>query len=60
MLSGSDDGTVKFWDLDAECCLATVEGHTGGVTCIDVIPGLFGGSGGGGGFCWFLFGILWN
>lgn len=28
MLSGSDDKTVKLWDVSTQACLATLEGHT--------------------------------
>jgi small GTP-binding protein len=30
-VSGSEDNTVRVWDLDAGECIATLEGHTAGV-----------------------------
>ncbi len=30
-LSGSEDNTLRLWDLDTEFCIKIMEGHTGGV-----------------------------
>lgn len=32
--SGSDDHTVKIWDLNEGICIATLEGHTRGITAL--------------------------
>jgi WD40 repeat protein len=37
-ISGSEDATVRVWDLEAGQCLATFEGHTGGVNNVTVLP----------------------
>ena len=33
-MSGSDDSTVKLWDVTSGECLHTFEGHTTYVTCV--------------------------
>ena len=41
VLSGSDDTTIKVWDLekpDGEQCTHTLTGHTSWVRCIGVLP----------------------
>ena len=38
MASGSDDKTVKIWDLQTGACRATLEGHTGQVRCVAITP----------------------
>jgi WD40 repeat protein/DNA-directed RNA polymerase subunit RPC12/RpoP len=35
-VSGSDDRTVRVWDLSTGVCVATLEGHTGWVRCVAV------------------------
>src|SRR5690606_17881303 len=35
-VSGSDDGTVRLWDLVTGRCLRTFEGHSAGVTSVSV------------------------
>ena len=37
-VSGSDDMTLKFWDLGAGAELRTLEGHTGWVNTVAVTP----------------------
>ncbi|MEH1771270.1 MAG: hypothetical protein V7L27_15655, partial [Nostoc sp.] len=34
LVSGSADGTVRIWDLEAMQCLQTLHGHTGHVWCV--------------------------
>jgi len=34
LLSGSEDGAVKFWDFEQGTELRTLKGHTMGVTCV--------------------------
>lgn len=36
--SGSDDKTVKIWDLETGQCRATLEGHTGEVQSVAITP----------------------
>src|SRR5581483_3563807 len=36
--SGSDDETVKIWDLETGSCRATLEGHTQEVNCVAITP----------------------
>ncbi len=36
--SGSDDKTVKIWDLKTGECRATLDGHTGGVNSVAITP----------------------
>ncbi len=36
--SGSDDRTVKIWDLETGECRATMEGHEGGVRAVAITP----------------------
>jgi len=35
-VSGSDDGTLRFWDLDSNECLSVLNGHQDAVLCLDV------------------------
>ena len=37
-LSGSDDKTLKLWDLESGACLRTLEGHSGWVRSCVVLP----------------------
>mmetsp|Transcript_54327 Transcript_54327/g.96354 ORF Transcript_54327/g.96354 Transcript_54327/m.96354 type:complete len:363 (+) Transcript_54327:87-1175(+) len=34
LASGSSDGALKFWDIDAEKCMATVQAHSNWVRCV--------------------------
>jgi WD40 repeat protein/GTPase SAR1 family protein/DNA-directed RNA polymerase subunit RPC12/RpoP len=36
--SGSNDHTVKTWDLETGVCRATLEGHTDEVNCVAITP----------------------
>jgi COMPASS component SWD3 len=36
--SGSEDNTIKIWDLNSGVCLATLEGHEAGVRAIAISP----------------------
>ncbi|KAF5838373.1 WD40-repeat-containing domain protein [Dunaliella salina] len=36
--SGSDDGSVKLWDLGSRKCTATLTGHEGDVRCVAISP----------------------
>jgi GTPase SAR1 family protein len=36
--SGSDDNTVKIWDLESGECRTTLEGHTGDVMSVAITP----------------------
>lgn len=36
--SGSDDKTIKIWDLETGQCRATLEGHTEGVMSVAITP----------------------
>ena len=36
--SGSDDKTVKIWNLETGECRATLTGHTGAVNCVAIRP----------------------
>ncbi|KAF2969573.1 hypothetical protein GQX73_g4015 [Xylaria multiplex] len=38
LLSGSDDCTVKMWDLDSRTCIKTYEGHIGQVQQVLALP----------------------
>ena len=38
LASGSGDGTVKLWDLEAKRALRTLSGHTGWVGCVAFSP----------------------
>ena len=33
VVSASDDRTLKVWNVETRECLATLEGHSGGVRC---------------------------
>lgn len=35
-VSGSFDGTLAIWDLEAACCVAEFSGHLACITCLDV------------------------
>ena len=35
LASGLNDKTVKIWDVAAARCMATLQGHTGTVSCLD-------------------------
>ncbi len=37
-VSGSDDKSIKIWDLDSGQCRGTLEGHTNKVNCVSVTP----------------------
>jgi len=37
LASGSDDASVRVWDVGARSCVATLEGHTQPVTCLTVL-----------------------
>ena len=34
--SGSDDPTVKIWDIELETCHTTLEGHVDNVNCVAI------------------------
>ncbi len=38
LASGSEDNTIKLWDLHTEECLATLEGHEAGVKSVAITP----------------------
>lgn len=38
IVSGSDDQTLKVWSSETGRCIATLEGHTGGVWCSQLSP----------------------
>ncbi len=38
VISGSEDETLRVWDLDGGRCLATLKGHTGCVYSVAVHP----------------------
>ena len=47
VLSASQDGTLRLWDLEGGWELSCFEGHAGGVTCLAVSPaGRYAVSGG--------------
>ena len=37
-VSGSDDKTLRVWDLDTGQCIRTLEGHTGKVGAVSITP----------------------
>ncbi|MGB8293955.1 MAG: WD40 repeat domain-containing protein, partial [Polyangia bacterium] len=45
-LSGSEDKTLRLWDLETGQCLRTLDGHTASVTAVAVSPGKHALSGG--------------
>ena len=36
LYSGSDDATIRAWNLDTNECITTLQGHTRGVRCLIV------------------------
>jgi WD40 repeat protein len=38
IVSGSDDSTIKIWDVKNSTSLATLEGHTGSLKTITITP----------------------
>ena len=38
-ISGSNDRTIKIWDLEEGTCLKTLRGHTGAVVCLVLTEG---------------------
>jgi WD40 repeat protein len=38
LVSGSEDNTIKLWNLDTGECLATLEGHEAGVRSVAISP----------------------
>jgi len=38
LASGSDDSTIKLWDVDRQACVSTLSGHTSFVTALVVLP----------------------
>jgi len=38
LVSGSEDKTIKIWDLQIGRCIKTLEGHTGSVLCLQLLP----------------------
>ena len=38
MATGSDDKTIKIWNLDSGKCIRTLVGHTGSVYSIQLLP----------------------
>ena len=38
LVSGSEDNTIKLWDLQTGECLATLEGHEAGVRAVAISP----------------------
>ncbi len=38
IVSGSDDNTLKVWDIKTGRCRATFEGHSGQVRCVAITP----------------------
>ena len=35
--SGSEDGTIKIWNIDTNCLVKTLYGHTNKVRCLEVL-----------------------
>jgi len=45
LLSGSDDNTIRIWDIESTKCLEELQGHKNGVTCLAFANGeLYSGS----------------
>ena len=42
LLSGSDDKSIRVWDVKSEACVGEITGHTGPVYSIADIPGTHG------------------
>jgi WD40 repeat protein len=40
IISGSDDKTIKIWDIDSGKCIKTLEGHTNCVNSVQTINNL--------------------
>lgn len=40
MITGSDDGTAKIWDMHTKRCVKTLEGHANRVTAVCLHPEL--------------------
>ncbi len=38
LLSGSQDQTLRLWDVETACELACVPGHPGGINALDIAP----------------------
>jgi len=38
VISGSDDNTLKLWDLKSQSCVATLTGHSGSVNALTLLP----------------------
>ena len=38
LVSGSEDKTIKIWDLESGNCIKTLQGHTNIVRCIKLLP----------------------
>ena len=50
ILTGSNDGTLRLWDVSSGRCLRTLRGHSGGILCCDFDPSgktIISGSGAG-------------
>jgi len=36
LISGSDDLTIRYWDLRTKQCIKVFEGHVGQIQCLQV------------------------